>query len=294
MATTTTTTHANHLVQTWSPILHLAANEERVVTRMFATGDDVQVQRFGNKMNISKVAAIPASTLAGTSNADSLTGTTNTEATASVSPTFAYGFVPLGLPQLLRCMDDKNGAKYKRAYRQQIAAGIATKIDVDGATLAASLTTNQVGGSGQHLSQDLILDAIQMLIISGKDHTRVNRVGGKTPKYLCVHPTEYKYLMKISQLTQADIRGDADNPTVSGMVWEGYGLTIDESGNIYNDGSVYHNMLYTQMSHVLGYNLGPDPMMVEQPLHAAYNIFGFIEYGVGEIWDEYAADIMTG
>lgn len=285
---------ANHLVQKWASMFRLAANEERVVTRHF--DQDVEVigggVTIGNLLNVRKIGPVTVQTFSPTAGDPSaLTFHTATEAVVTVPPDFRYAAVEIGDQALSRTGDYPGGAKYARAYRQQIAAGIAAAEDSAGAQLAPLLTTSVRGGPAENFTKALLFDAAGALIIASKNHQNINRRGARPLKYLCYHPTQYKHVMSINEITAANIRGGQEMPMVRGAVWEALDMEFAESGNIYQD-TVTHNLLYLGTAYMLAYNI---PFHFEDPqrYQIAWRFIGSEEFGVGEIWDEDAVDIQT-
>lgn len=274
---------ANLLESVWRPEMALAATEEMVVAKNFDDGND-GVEKIANTLYIRKIAAIPAQTLGATGTGQSLTYSTNTEERVAVTPTFAYNGVEIVRNTLTRLIAD---AQLRKGYRDQMAAGLATKIDVDAAALAASLT-QVVGGAGEVVSKGLMLDGLTRLATNSKNKWKK----GKTKAYFCFHPSQIKHVLDIPEITAANVRGDAQNPNVTGFVWDAWGLMLDESGNVYQAGGVTHNLLHIRDSHILGYNQKPD-FLSPQEFELTIRLIAYTEYGVGEVWDEYAVDVQT-
>jgi len=275
----------NLLEQTWRGELATQCNEEMRIANDFDNGND-GLSKFGNVLNIRKILRIAASTLSTTDTGKSLTYTNNTEQVVQVSPTFAYGAVEIARTTLARLLAE---AKLRAAYRKQIAAGLATKIDADAGALAASLTTNVKGSSAQNFDKAFLLDGIGALISSAKDLYSPGAGGWAFLKY---HPNQWDQVHAINEITNAQIRGDSEKPVKVGWVWQAYGLKLMESGNVYTAAGTAHNLLHIKESHVLAYNSRPD-FLSPQEFELVWRLIAFVEYGVGEVWDEYAVDMQT-
>ena len=275
----------NLLEQTWRPEMATAATEEMVIANDFDDGND-GVEKIANTLNIRKIAAIVAQTLGATATGQTLTYSTNTETVVTVTPTFAYDGVEIPEHLITKLIATP---QLRKAYRTQMAAGLATKIDSDAGVLAASISGVR-GSSGENLSKGLMLDALTLLATASKNKWR--RGKSRTPAFFVFHPSQIKYVLDIPEITAAQIRGDSQNPNVAGFVWDAWGLELDESGNVYQASGVTHNFLHIKESHVLAYNQKPG-FLEPQPFELTVRFIARTEYGVGEVWDEYGVDVQT-
>jgi hypothetical protein len=285
MGAVTVTTAANLLMQTWRPELATQCNEEMRIANDFDNYNE-GVSKFGKQLNIRKVARIAASTIADAGAHTSLTYTGNTEDVVTATPTFAWAGVELQRQVLSRALDEP---KVRAALRKQIAAGLATKIDADAGALAASLTTNVKGSGAQNFDKAFLLDGVGALITSCRD---MYSPGAGRWAYLKYSPTQWDQVHGISEITNAQIRGDAAKPVVTGWVWDAYGLKLMESGNVYASGGTAHNLLHIKESHILAYNTRPE-FLSPQEFELVVRLIAFTEYAVKEVWDEYAVDMQT-
>jgi hypothetical protein len=275
----------NLLETTYRPELATQCNEEMRIANDFDNGND-GLSKFGNLLTIRKILRIAASTLSASDTGKSLTYTNNTELAVTVSPTFAYGAVEIARTVLSRLLAE---AKLRAAYRKQIGAGLATKIDADAGVLAGSLTTNVKGSGAVNIDKTLLLDGVGALVETCRD--LYNPGQGKWAHFK-FHPKQIKHVLAINEITNAQIRGDAEKPVKTGWVWDAYGLQMMESGSVYTAAGVAHNLLHIKEAFVLAYNTRPD-FLTPQEFELAWRLIAFVEYGVGEVWDEYAVDMQT-
>jgi len=275
----------NLLEQTYRAELATQCNEEMRIANDFDNGND-GLEKFGNLLNIRKILRVGASTLNTTDTGKSLTYTNNTELVVTVSPTFAYGAVEIARTTLSRLLAE---AKLRAAYRKQIAAGLSTKIDADAGILAASLVTSVKGGSTQNFDKAFMLDGIGALIENAKDVYAPGQGGWAFLKY---HPRQWDNIHAINEITNAQVRGDSEKPVKVGWVWAAYGLKLMETGSVYTNAGTAHNLLHVKESHVLAYNTRPD-FLTPQEFELVWRLIAFVEYGVGEVWDEWAVDMQT-
>ena len=276
----------NLLESTYRPQLATACNEEMRIGNDFDNGND-GVEKIGNVLNIRKIARVPMTdNVSTTSTGKSLTYTSNTEEVKQVSPRFGYGAVEITRQMLSRLIASP---ALRAAYRKQIAAGIATGIDAFCGQQAASLATSVKGSSAQNFDKTFLLDGVGSLIENCRD--LYNPGAGKWA-FLKYHPRQWKHVHAISEITNAQIRGDGEKPVKTGWVWEAYGLNLMETGNVYTAAGVAHNLLHIKESHVLAYNTKPD-FLDAQAFELVWRLIAFVEYGAGEVWDEYAVDMQT-
>lgn len=275
----------NLLEQTWRPELATQCNEEMRIANDFDNGNE-GLSKFGNVLNIRKILRVSASTLSASDTGKSLTYTNNTELNVTVSPTFAYGAVEIARTTLSRLLAE---AKLRAAYRKQIAAGLATKIDADAGALAAALTTNVKGSGAVNMDKTLLLDAIGAEVEAARDLYSPGRGGWAFLKF---HPRQLKHVLAIPEITNAQIRGDSEKPVKIGWVWDAYGLSMSETGSVYTNAGVAHNLLHIKEAFVLAYNTRPE-FLTPQEFELVWRLIAFVEYGVGEVWDEYAVDLQT-
>lgn len=279
------TTALNLLESTYRAELATQCNEEMRIANDFDNGND-GLSKFANVLNIRKLLRIAASTLGASTSNKSLTYTANTELVVQVSPTFAYGAVEIARTLLSRLIAE---AKLRAGYRKLIAAGLATKIDADAGQLAASLTTNVKGSIAQNFDKTFLLDGAGALVETCRD---LYNPGSGRWAFLKYHPKQYKHVHAISEITNAQIRGDGEKPVKIGWVWDAYGLKLMETGSVYSAAGVAHNLLHIREAFVLAYNTRPE-FLTPQEFELVWRLIAFVEYGVGEVWDEYAVDMQT-
>lgn len=274
----------NVLEAEWAPTFKLQCNEEARIFPTFDTPDGVS--KIGNLLHISKISRItPTAVALATNDGKSLTYTANTENDFTVSPSFAYGAVEITQMAEQRLLRMPN---YKAGLRKQIVAGLVAKKDADAGLLATSVSTTK-GGIAQNFDKTFLLDGIGTLVENARD---MYSPGQGKWAFLHIHPRQLKNILAINEITNAQIRGDAEKPIRTGWVWEAYGLALSESGNVYVTGGVAHNLLHIKESHVYGLN-ADFGFLPEQKFELVTRVIAFGEYGMAEQWDEYAVDMQT-
>lgn len=268
----------------WAPTFKLQCNEEARIYNTFDTPDGVS--KIGNLLHISKISRVaPTTGVAATHDGKSLTYTANTETDFTVAPSFAYGAVEITKMAEQRLLRMPN---YKAGLRKQIVSGLVAAKDAAAGLLATSIGTAR-GGIAQNFDKTFLLDGIGTLVENCRD---MYSPGTGKWAFLHIHPRQLKNILAISEITNAQVRGDAEKPIRVGWVWEAYGLALSESGNVYVTGGVAHNMLHIKESHVYGLN-ADFGFLPEQPIELATRLIAFGEYGIAEQWDEYAVDMQT-
>ena len=285
-ANVVTTTHFTNFLETrWSPRMLLDTTEEMLIANKFATGSDFGVEKLGNLLYIHKVKAKNTNTAAGTTALDSeaMTWEQDTEEVASVSPTFYYGAVQITEQVKQRMM---SYPAFEKGIRTQIVRSIAAAIDDAAGDLGASLS---VSVSDTNLTAALIRNALGQLRTNAQREYRTGKVGGAI---LRVHPSQQQHLYGIAEINNAELRGDSDNPNVSGLLVKAWGADVDISANITSNGGERWNMLFIKQAFGLVYNAEPH---MQEPLRDGLvtQLVGFADAGVAEIYDNYAVAIRT-
>jgi len=279
----TTTTAANTLVKRWHSELQLNANEEMVVAKNFWDADGEKIK---STLYVRKIATIAAAApTVGSFDRASLTYTANTEAVTSVTPASAYGAVALERNVINQCLTD---TELETAYRKQIARGLATYIDQSAADDVPNLS-GQVGSGAVDISKSLILSAVKTLAVNAKDEFRAE----KRNRYFIFHTNQLDKVLDIPQVTEAQIiGGSGSSPTVTGYVWDAYGLKLSDSGNVYQSGGITYNLLHLPRCLILAYNERPG-MLAPQADGLSMLFIGYAEFGIAENYDNYGVGVLS-
>lgn len=260
----------------------MEANEALVIARGFR-----RAPMIGNSLQVGKVSAATAQVLAGTSTSAHGAGLVyeqDTENSITVSPRFVYAGFQLTKVSAQRFM---RSPQYRDKKKQQLLAALRVDIDNQAGALGANLATNIVGGAGSRLDKTLVLSAMSRLRTSAKEYFQM---GGLA--HLVAYHLQFPDLFGISEITSAEMRGDSNNPNVTGRIVRMWGLDLETSGNISVSGGAAHNMLWIPEAFCIGYNQEPQS---EEPQKDGLltRVVCSAEFGVAEQWDEYAVDIQT-
>ena len=132
------------------------------------------------------------------------------------------------------------------AYAQSMGYALAKKVENYLALLVQGATGNDVSLSSDNtFTTALIRSGLQKLLDAGHDYTDGEH-------YFYCSPAAYMSLLSLGDFTEAQKRGDAENPLASGRIINAYGLEVyastdwdddggsgDETATIFNKNSVY-------------------------------------------------------
>jgi hypothetical protein len=273
----TPTQLAAHIRKVWAKEIGLTANEEQVLAPNFKPLDTIE-----GELAYRKFGTLTTNSLANASVGESLTRSGQTEVTVPATPQTEYVCVVVNLNTVARCAFDP-----RTPLREQMEGALYERVDRVCAQVGTGLTTNIVGGAGTALSDPIIREAKRKLITSAKSAYKV-----KKQKFVVViHPQEFENLDGIEAFYRADIRGDKENPLVSGAVYEVRGGYWSESGNILQDTVTRNLMFLPKLAFGLGFNKKYAVKMEEFEL--VYKLIAWVDFGTMECWDEYAVLIQT-
>ena len=132
------------------------------------------------------------------------------------------------------------------AYAQSMGYALAKKVENYLALLVQGATGNDVSLSSDNtFTTALIRSGLQKLLDAGYDYTDGEH-------YFYCSPAAYMSLLSLGDFTEAQKRGDGENPLASGRIINAYGLEVypsidwdddgtsgDETATIFNKNSVY-------------------------------------------------------
>ena len=234
----TTTTAANFIPEMWrDAILDYAErkfqmrNQVLDFSSMLAGGGDI--------LNIPKVTEeTAASKSAGTA----VTYTNNTDGVIQLAVD-QHHYEAKRIEDIVRVQES---ADLFNAYAQSMGYALAKKVENYLALLVQGATGNDVSLSSDNtFTTALIRSGLQKLLDAGHDYTDGEH-------YFYCSPAAYMSLLSLGDFTEAQKRGDAENPLASGRIINAYGLEVyastdwdddggsgDETATIFNKNSVY-------------------------------------------------------
>lgn len=282
MALQDPTVFADGLVEEWRPGFYEAANEERVVTDMFTDATEGSV-KLKKKIHIR---IIPSATAQTNAPASGTGGTYNTASPTekTATPVFYYTGIEWRYDTLTRLQEESAAAR--ASWKNQLLKALATKIDTIGAAQASSLLT--VTGGAQNNDKALMLDALQSLVVNGKDEFKA----GVTQGHFRIINTQFKASLTISDVSDASIRGDNQSGVTKGWISKLWNCTFNESGNVYTAGGIAFNMLYLPLAEFVAFNQKP-MLLPPQSDELLIREIALMEFGVNELFDEYGVVMKT-
>jgi hypothetical protein len=235
----TTTTAANFIPEMWrDAILDYAERQFQLrnqvldFSSMLADGGDI--------LNIPKVTE---ETAAAKSAGSAVTYTNNTDGVIQLAVD-QHHYEAKRIEDIVRVQES---ADLFGAYAKSMGYALAKKVEnylaVD---ILQSATGNDTALSSDNVfTTALIRTGLQKLLDAGFDYTDGEH-------YFYCSPATYMSLLSLGDFTEAQKRGDAENPNVSGRIINAYGLEVypstdwdddggsgDETATIFNRNSVY-------------------------------------------------------
>ena len=235
----TTTTAANFIPEMWrDAILDYAErkfqlkNQVSDFSSMLAGGGDI--------LNIPKVAE---ETAAAKSAGSAVTYQNNTDGVIQLTVN-QHHYEAKRIEDIVKVQES---ADLFNAYARSMGYALAKKVEnylaVD---ILQAATGNDVTLSADNtFTTALIRSGLQKMLAAGHDYTDGDHS-------LYCSPAAYMSLLSLGDFSEAQKRGDAENPNVSGSVIQAYGLNVfpstdwdddggtgDETATIFNSGSVY-------------------------------------------------------
>jgi hypothetical protein len=286
-STTTQIAVGTHIRRRWSPRFMLDTTEALKIADAFSGGVG---ERIEGQLIVRKVGTVTAVKAAGTASLDTtnLTYEQDTEAAVTVDPQFAYGAAAYTKPVMTRMVEFP---AFMSAKREQIMRALALVEDVDAGALFDDLATTVLGGPAATFTQDLFFQAVgELRNQSGREYEPGDP---STVAHLRLHPKQLRYAYAIASISQAHIRGGGGaGPMVTGRLSEALGVEIKFTGNVVNSGGAFHNAVFISDAFIRAMNLDGE-FLPEQWNGIVMQIIACKEYGVGELYDNYAVDIQT-
>ena len=236
----TTTTAANFIPELWRDAI-LDYAERQFLLRNQVLDFSSLVATGGDTLNIPKVTE---ETAAAKSAGSAVTYTNNTDGVVQLSLN-QHQYEAKRIEDIVKVQES---ADLFGAYAKSIGYSLAKKIEN---YIAVDILQSATGNDGS-LSSDntfttaLIRSGLQKLLDAGHDYTDGDH-------FFYCSPAAYMSLLSLGDFTEAQKRGDGENPAVSGKIINAYGLNVypsvdwdddggsnDETATIFNRNSVYY------------------------------------------------------
>lgn len=159
-------------------------------------------------------------------------------------------------------------------------------------TVLANVTslTQFRGNANDDANAALIRNAIGLL----GANTNGKAAPGKVPIYMLLDAgSQYGAVMSIPEFTNAQIRGDGENPQVAGIWKTGSGVTMALTTVLTSDGNGTHGVLWIPSAFVIGWNVGGRPAVRRQEVELQDRIILFNHFGSAVKHDLRAVDLRT-
>jgi len=235
----TTTTAANFIPEMWRDAI-LDYAERKFVLRNQVSDFSSMLAQGGDILNIPKVTE---ETAAAKGAGSAVTYTNNTDGVIQLSVD-QHHYEAKRIEDIVRVQES---ADLFGAYAKSMGYALAKKVEnylaVD---ILQSATGNDTALSSDNVfTTALIRSGLQKLLDAGFDYTDGEH-------YFYCSPAAYMSLLSLGDFSEAQKRGDAENPNVSGRIINAYGLEVypstdwdddggsaDETATIFNRQSVY-------------------------------------------------------
>ena len=234
----TITTAANFIPEMWRDAI-LDYAERKFQMRNQVLDFSSMLSNGGDILNIPKVTE---ETAAAKSANTAVTYTNNTDGVIQLAVD-QHHYEAKRIEDIVRVQES---ADLFNAYAQSMGYALAKKVENYLALLVQGATGNDVSLSTDNtFTTALIRSGLQKLLDAGHDYTDGEH-------YFYCSPAAYMSLLSLGDFTEAQKRGDAENPLASGRIINAYGLEVyastdwdddggsgDETATIFNRNSIY-------------------------------------------------------
>ena len=234
----TITTAANFIPEMWRDAI-LDYAERKFQMRNQVLDFSSMLSSGGDILNIPKVTEEEAVAKAANT---AVTYTNNTDGVVQLAVD-QHHYEAKRIEDIVRVQES---ADLFNAYAQSMGYALAKKVENYLASLVQDATGNDVTLSSDNtFTTALIRSGLQKLLDAGYDYTDGEH-------YFYCSPAAYMSLLSLGDFTEAQKRGDDENPLASGRIINAYGLEVypsidwdddgtsgDETATIFNKNSVY-------------------------------------------------------
>ena len=234
----TITTAANFIPEMWRDAI-LDYAERKFQMRNQVLDFSSMLSSGGDILNIPKVTE---ETAAAKSANTAVTYTNNTDGVIQLAVD-QHHYEAKRIEDIVRVQES---ADLFNAYAQSMGYALAKKVENFLANLVQGASGNDVSLSSDNtFTTALIRSGLQKLLDAGYDYTDGEH-------YFYCSPAAYMSLLSLGDFTEAQKRGDGENPLASGRIINAYGLEVypsidwdddgtsgDETATIFNKNSVY-------------------------------------------------------
>ena len=277
MASFSITTAAEFIPELWAKMAMLAF-ERKLIMAKRVMRFDADVKQKGDILHIPHVTNLTVSSVGATG---SFSGEANTENSYTITIN-RWRYAAVSIPDLVEV---QSAYPLLELYTKKIGYAVALDVETYLLDLYSGLA-NQIGAAGVNVTDDTILNAIQLL--DEGDAPMEDRT-------LVMRPAQKRALMKIDKFVDAAKTGLNKSAALTGVFGEIYGVPSFFSNNVASSSGI-HNMLF----HKEAFGLAVQQEMKTERvrLSLATDIVGHIMYGASELRDSAAmgtaaVDILT-
>lgn len=236
------------------------------------------IDKVGNLLTVRIIPRFTATALAAADTGASLTADANATTSVTASPVGRYGYVQVPEHELSKMARGEDN-QLKGKIRDQLLGTVKESLDAyAGSTLGPGISTAK---GPLNFDKANLLDAKQSLRINARGHYDIKT----STVHVKYHPSQIKHIESIAEIMNADMRGDSENPNVSGYVVKAWGMTFGDSGNIYSSAGVVYNMIHLSSFAAAGWNQTPyNKPTQDYELQTRFIAYG--EMAVVEVFDE--------
>lgn len=277
MANFTTTTHAQFLPNKWAKMA-LVARERKLIMGKRVLRYDSELKDGGQTVEIPKVENLTTNAVASDGG---FTGQANTNTRYTITVN-RWREASVSVPDIVAVQ-----ASYQllELYTKKIGFALASDIETQLLGLYSGLA-NQVGAASVPVTDDVILNAIQLLDEGDspmEDRTAVFR------------PASKRTLMKIDKFVDSMRTGLGKGAQITGLFGELYGIPIFFSNNVVSSSGI-HNMIFQKEAFGLAVQI--DVKIEKFRTKLADDVVGHVLFGTAELRDDStmgtsAIDLLT-
>ena len=208
----TPTTAANFIPEMWRDAI-LDYAERKFVLRNQVLDFSSMLAGGGDTLNIPKVAEEAA---AGKTAGSAVTYTNNTDGTIALAVD-QHHYEAKRIDDIVRVQES---ADLFNAYAKSMGYALAKKVENYLALEIQKGTGNDVQlGTDDVMTAALVRDGLEKLLDAGYDY-------GDGNTFMYASPKAYMSLLSLGEFTEAQKRGDAENPNVTGRLISAYGMEL--------------------------------------------------------------------
>lgn len=265
MANFTTTTHAQFIPELWSKMAMLAF-ERKLIMAKRVMRFDADVKQRGDTLHIPQVRNLTTNAVASDGG---FTGQATTESGYTLTIT-RWREASITVPDIVAI---QSSYPLLELYTKKIGYALSLDVETEVLNLYSGLA-NSVGTAGVNVTDDTLLNAIQLL--DEGDAPEEDRT-------LIMRPAQKRALMKIDKFVDASKTGLSKSAALTGVFGELYGIPAFFSNNVVSSSGV-RNLLFHKEA--FGLAIQSEVKIERFRTKLAWDIVGHILHGSLELRDD--------